>query len=112
MRFLATDGSGEKAFRLCHEEIPYATAVEIEQWDESELRPDGVDESSYMVIMVENSQPEGILTEKRRHVERNWHRCSQDLEELVGVKVNLQLHVAVHKGWTENQNFLREQGIE
>ena len=38
MRFLATERIREKVFRLCHEEIPYATAVEIEQWDESELR--------------------------------------------------------------------------
>jgi len=30
----------------------------------------------------------------------------------VGARVNLQLHVAVSKGWTENQAILKELGIE
>ena len=114
MRFLATERIREKVFRLCHEEIPYATAVEIEQWDESELRPDGGGRIIiHAKIMVERSSQKGILIGKKGAMLKEIGTAARkDLEELVGVKVNLQLHVAVHKGWTENQNFLREQGIE
>ena len=114
MRFLATERIREKVFRLCHEEVPYSTAVEIEQWDESELRPDGGGRIViHARIFVERSSQKGILIGKKGAMLKEIGTAARiDLEQLVGVKVNLQLHVAVHKDWTEKQNVLRELGIE
>jgi GTP-binding protein Era len=114
IRFLVTEHIREKIFRLTHEEIPYATAVEIEQWDESELRPDGGGRVViHARIFVERDGQKGIVIGKGGLLLKEIGTAARrDIEELLGCRVNLQLHVAVQKGWTENQLILKSLGIE
>jgi GTP-binding protein Era len=114
MRFLVTEMIREKIFRLTHEEIPYATAVEIEQWNEDELRPDGGGRIViHARIFVERAGQKGIVIGKGGLLLKEIGTAARkDIEALLGVKINLQLHVAVQKGWTDNQSILRDLGIE
>ena len=89
------------------QELPYATTVEIEQFND---RPDGIAEI-HAIIWVERdgqkaivignggSQLKAIGTSARRHMERMFER-----------KVFLKLWVKVREGWVDDENMLRKFG--
>lgn len=112
-RFVVSELIREKIFNLTRQEVPYATAVEIEQFVEEprEGKP-----SLFRImarIMVERDSQKGILIGKQgRSLKRIGTLARKDIEPLLGAPVFLQLHVSVAPKWTENPSLLRELGYE
>jgi GTP-binding protein Era len=113
-RFFVGELIREKVFLLCGEEVPYATAVEVESFIEE---PGPSEEARGRItihakILVERDGQKGILIgEGGRMLKEIGTRARRDIQELLGARVHLELHVSVHKGWSENMRVLREQGI-
>jgi GTP-binding protein Era len=106
-RFIVTELIREKIFELTTEEIPYSTAVIIEQMKEEPglTRIDAA-------ILVERDSQKGIIIGKGGAMLKKIGTLARlDMEKLLGVKVFLQLWVKVKKGWREDERMLKNIGI-
>ena len=107
VRFLTKEIVREKVFTLTHREIPYAVAVEIEEFRE------GKPVYIRAVIHVERSSQKGIVIGSGGAMLKEIGKSSRlDIEELVGEKVFLELFVKVTKDWSKKPNMLRELGYK
>jgi GTP-binding protein Era len=107
-RFLAAELIREKVFQLTQEEIPYATAVVIEDFKERE-------EKNLIVIratiQVERESQKGILIGKKGRMLKEIGRLArEEIEALLGTRVFLELWVKEEKNWRENPRALRRLG--
>jgi GTP-binding protein Era len=106
-RFVVTEIIREKIFELTKEEIPYSTAVVIEQMKEEPNLT-----SIHAMIYVERDSQKGIVIGKNGALLKEiGTRARLDAEKLLGVKVFLQLWVKVKKGWRDEDYMLRNVGI-
>ncbi|MGI9591653.1 MAG: GTPase Era [Myxococcota bacterium] len=107
LRFLAAELVREAAFEELEQEIPYATAVEIEEFDES--RDDLVRIRAN--LLVEQKSQKGMVVGKGgRMIRAIGARARRDLEELLGKRVHLELWVKVEPKWSKRPHRLRSLG--
>jgi len=107
--FWVAEAIREKIFRLTHQEVPYACAVRVEELSERK-RP----ECLYIraTIFVEHDSQKGIVIGKGgAALKRIGTAAREDLERFFGIKVFLQLTVAVRKGWRKDDRALKEFGF-
>ncbi|HET7437617.1 MAG TPA: GTPase Era [Thermoanaerobaculia bacterium] len=105
-RFFAAEVVREKVLQHTSEEMPYTTAVAVDRFEEDE-------ETNmitiYATIFVErDSQKPIVIGKQGSMIKRIGTEARQDLEATFGTKVFLDLHVAVHQGWREDERFLGE----
>lgn len=109
MRFMASEIIREKLFYSLRQELPYSTAVEIEQWDE-ESRDDMIIINA--VIYTSRKSHKGMIIGKQgSNLKRIGTDARKDISELTGSKIHLELWVKVREGWTEDPGFLRAMGL-
>jgi len=107
-RFLAAELIREKVFLRTHEEVPYATAVVVEEFKEREEKNLVFIKAT---IQVERESQKGILIgEKGRMLKEIGRRAREEIEALLGTKVFLELWVKVEKNWREDPAALRRLG--
>jgi GTP-binding protein Era len=110
-RTLAAELVREKVLRHTRDELPYTTGVVIEQFEEPE-REGGLTRI-YAVILVESESQKPIVVGKGGSmIKRIGTEARQDLEEMLGGKVFLDLHVRVREDWRDNERILEEMGIK
>jgi len=106
LRFLAAEVIREKLFLALTQELPYNTAVAIEHWEET---PKGARVSA--VIYVTRDRHKGMVIGKGGAVLKDvGTKARQEIMELTGTKVHLELFVKVREDWTEDEFFLNELG--
>lgn len=109
-RFLASEIVREQIFRLTEQEVPYAAAVDIESFDESERDDRGLVRIRASIV-VERPQQKGILIGKGGDmIKRIGTGARMELQKLLDAKVHLDLHVKVEKDWTKTAKGLRKVG--
>jgi GTPase len=107
-RFIAAEYVREKLFRLLGDELPYATTVEIEKFEEEE----GV-KRIFAAIVVDRDGHKGIVIGKGGEtLKRIATEARQDMERLFDCKVYLEVWVKVKSGWTDDERLLRSLGYE
>ena len=106
-RFIVSELIREKVFELTKEEIPYSTAVVIEEMkEEPELT------RILATVYVDRDSQKGIVIGRNGALLKEiGTRARLDAEKLLGVKVFLQLWVKVKKGWRDDDRMLRNVGI-
>lgn len=117
----------EQVFLQTREEVPYGTAVAIEQFDESERvfdEPADEDESRLHLrgpglvrieasIVVDRSSHKGIIIGTRgERLKAIGTAARRHIERLLGCRVWLGLHVRVVPGWTEKRTHLADFGMD
>lgn len=106
-RFIVAELIREKVFMHTKEEIPYSTAVIIEEMKEE---PDIT--RIQAVIYVERDSQKGIIIGRRGEMLKKIGTLArQEAEKLLGTKIFLQLWVKVKKAWREDERMLRNIGI-
>jgi GTPase len=107
-RFLAAELVREKLFRLLGEELPYATAVEIEKFEiVGELR------RIYVGILVDRANQKPILIGKGgEKLKAISTQARKDMEKLFGGKVYLEVWVRVRSGWADDARTLKRLGFD
>ena len=114
-RFFAAELLREQLTRRYHQEIPYATAVEIELFKESPPEKEGHRTLLEIMarVLVERDSQKGILIGKGgSRLKQIGTLARKELEAMLGAKVFLQIHVSVASEWTNNPRVLRELGYE
>ena len=108
MRFIASEIVREKIIRQLGEEVPYATAVEIERWEQ-----DGDLTRIHALIHVERDGQKSILIgSKGERLKSIGTAARIDMENMIGNKVMLQLWVKVKSGWADDERALRSLGYQ
>jgi len=111
-RIIAAEYVREQVMALTRDELPYAAAVEIEEFDESERRDDGGLVRIGALIWVERSSQKAIVIGKGGSMLKLvGTRARQRMERLLGAKVFLRLTVKVEEKWSERLEALRRLGI-
>jgi GTP-binding protein Era len=107
-RFLASEYIREKVFRLLGDELPYATAVEIERFEvEGDLR------RIFAAIVVDRDGHKAIVIGKGGdQLKRIATEARHDMERLFGGKVYLEVWVKVKSGWNDDERLLKSLGYE
>ena len=105
-RFFAAEMIREKMLHHLSDELPYSTAVAVDRWEEEEGRNLI---KIYATIVVERDSQKAIVIGKRADmVKRIGTEARLELESVLGSKIFLDLHVAVHESWRDDQRFLGE----
>ncbi len=105
-RFLAAEFVREQVTRRLHQELPYATTVEIEAYDRDEKLV-----NIAAVIWVERAGQKGIVIGKSGATLKAIGKAArQQLETLLEQRVYLQLWVKVKSGWSDDDRALRSFG--
>jgi GTP-binding protein Era len=105
-RFIAAELVREKLMRRLGQELPYALAVEIEQFDE-----DGQMLRIGALIWVERESQKVIVIGKGGAGHKAiGQQARVDMENVFGRKVFLQLWVKVKDKWADDERMLRGLG--
>jgi GTP-binding protein Era len=108
-RFIAAEVIREKVILLTHQEIPYATAVVIDTFQENKDNRRHIRIEA--TITVEKESQKGILIgRKGTMLKRIGSLARTDLEIFFASRIFLKLFVRVRKGWTQNKRMLKEFG--
>ncbi len=106
-RFLCAELIREKVFLLTQKEIPYSTAVEIEQFKEGDIARISA------VIHVERPSQKAIVIGKGGSMlKRIGTEARLDIQRLLSQKVFLELFVRVTEDWTKNPRELKRLGYK
>ena len=110
-RFLAGELVREQLMRQLGEELPYATTVEIEKFEEEPSPKAGVMYRIDAVIWVERDGQKAIVIGKGgERLREIGSRARQQMERLFDAKVFLQTWVRVREGWSDDEAALRALG--
>lgn len=105
-RFLAAERIREKILAHTHQELPFTTAVLIEGW-EDELDRDFT--KIYATILVERaSQKKIIIGKAGQMIKTIGTEARHDLEDMLGRRVYLDLHVRHEPDWRGSRRILAE----
>jgi GTPase len=108
-RFLVQELIREQLFLQTEEEVPYGTAVLVEEFSE---KPEKNLVVLRAVILVERPSHKGIVIgAKGQRLREVGRRARLELEVLLGVKVFLELFVRVEPGWSRDPRRLKELGL-
>ena len=107
-RVLVSELIREKVLHYIHDEVPHGVAVEIERM-KSRKDKEIVDISA--VIYCERDSHKGIIIGKNgRKLKGIGKSAREDMELLLGSKINLQLWVKVKENWRNLQNYISDFG--
>jgi len=107
-RFVAAEIIREKIFLLTGQEIPYATAVIIDEFKENAEKQII---SISATIYVEKDSQKGIVIGKGGSLlKKIGEAARKEIEVMAGAKVFLRLWVKVRKGWVKNPEIMKQLG--
>lgn len=107
-KFIISELIREKALENLEEEIPHGIMVEIEKISQREDK-DLLD--VYAIIHCEKKSHKGIIIGKNgRMLKAIGQSSREDIEKLMGSKINLQLWVKITENWREKENKLKYFG--
>ena len=105
-RFFVTEIVREKILMTYDKEVPYATQVIVEKFDESDTAI-----HIMAVIYVERDTQKGIIIgHQGKMLKRVGTLAHKDIETFFEKKVFLELYVKVEKDWRNQENKLRAFG--
>jgi len=109
-RFLAGELIREQLFAALKQELPYATAVLVDNWEERVDRKDVVIDAT---IMVERDSQKSIVVGKGgAMIKEIGSRARLEINELLGRPAHLRLHVKVAPEWTSSQGAVAHLGYD
>jgi GTP-binding protein Era len=109
IRMLAAEITREKIFERLHEELPYQSTVETDQWQE---RPDGSVRIEQTVFVERESQRKIVLGEGGRTIKAIGQAARREIAEAAETPVHLFLFVKVRENWGDDPARYREMGLE
>lgn len=108
-RALAAEVTREQLYLQLHAELPYASAVETEKFDE---RADGSVEIHQQILVARPTQRAIVLGKSGTRIKEIGARSRAQLAELLDRPVHLYLHVKVKADWDEDREVYRDIGLD
>lgn len=108
-RMIAAELTREQVVNQLHEELPYATAVETETWED---RPDGSTMINQQILVERDSQKAIVIGKGGQRLKSIGAAARAEIARHLGRPVHLYLHVKVNPRWDEDRGLYRDIGLE
>jgi GTPase len=108
-RLIAAEVTREQVFLQLHDELPYSSTVETEQWQE---RPDGSVRIEQVIYVQRPGQRAIVLGEGGKRIKTIGTRARAELERLMERRVHLFLFVKVRQNWVEDRERFEALGLD
>jgi GTP-binding protein Era len=106
-RFLVAEIIREKLILGTRQELPHATAIAIEKFEEGERLV-----KIWASVYVERDSQKAIVIGKGGQLMKHvGTKAREDIEALLETKVHLEIHVKVRKKWRDDDHILETLGI-
>ena len=109
LRMLAAEITREKIYERLHEELPYESTVETDQWQQ---RPDGSVRIEQTVFVERESQRKIVLGKGGQTIKAIGQAARREIAEVAETPVHLFLFVKVRENWSDDPERYREMGLE
>ena len=109
MRLMAAEITREKLFLRLHDELPYASMVETEGWQE---RKDGSVKIDQVIYVRRGTQKGIVLGKGGSTVKEIGAAARKDMQDWLGRKVHLFLFVKVRENWKDDRARYADTGLE
>lgn len=109
MRFIAGEFIRESIIENTSQEIPYAVAIEVEEYKE---RNEGLTYISAIIYTERDSQKGIIVGKNGAMIKKIGTEARRELTKALETKVFLDLRVKVLKDWRSNETFLKRVGYK
>ena len=98
----------EKALKLLEDEVPHGTYVEVQKMEFTRTNKDEEIYNIEATIFCIRDSHKGIIIGKNGNMlKKIGTYARQDLEKMLGVKVNLKTWVKVKKDWLDQENIVK-----
>jgi GTP-binding protein Era len=108
-RLMAAELTREQLYTQLHAELPYASTVETEKWEE---RRDGSVAIHHQILIERESQRAIVLGKGGARIKSIGAAARASIAELLGRPVHLFLHVKVKEDWAEDPSLYRDTGLD
>lgn len=108
-RMMAAEITREQLYHQLHAELPYASAIETEKYEE---RKDGSVAIHQQILVARDTQKAIVLGKGGARIKQIGEAARKELTEAFGRKVHLFLHVKVNPKWEEDRGLYREIGLD
>lgn len=108
MRFFASEIIRERILENYQKEIPYSVQVEIEQYKEEEK----ITRISAVIYVARKSQKGIIIGHQGQKLKKVGTEARLKIEEFIGKKVFLEMHVKVDEDWRNKDKSLKAFGYK
>jgi GTPase len=109
LRMLAAEITREKIYDRLHEELPYQSTVETDQWQQ---RPDGSVRIEQTVFVERDSQRKIVLGKGGQTIKAIGQAARKEIAEIAEAPVHLFIFVKVRENWSDDPERYREMGLE
>jgi GTPase len=109
MRLLAAEITREKIYHRLHDELPYASAVETEKWEE---RKDGSVRIEQVIYVQREGQKAIALGKGGQTIKIIGQLAREEMEQLFDRRVHLFLFVKVNENWAESREHYEQLGLD
>jgi len=110
-RFMVSEAIREQVLLKTRKELPYSTAVQIEEFDESR-RDEGLVVISASVVVEKLGQKKIVIGRSGQMVKQIGTEARKEIQSILGVrKVFLELNVKVIPGWRDQDFVLQDIGV-
>ena len=109
LRMLAAEITREKIYERLHEELPYQSTVETDQWQQ---RPDGSIRIEQTVFVERDSQRKIVLGKGGQTIKAIGQAARKEIAEIAEAPVHLFIFVKVRENWSDDPERYREMGLE
>ncbi|MCR9139094.1 MAG: GTPase Era [Alphaproteobacteria bacterium] len=109
LRQLAAEITREKLYARLHQELPYASHVETEKWEE---RKDGSVRIEQVIYVERESQKKIVLGKGGDSIKHISQQSRREIGDILGQVVHLFLFVKVRGNWGDDPERYREIGLE
>ncbi len=108
-RSLAAEITREQLYLQLGQELPYATFVETEKWEQFD---NGEAKVSQIIYVQRDGQKGIVIGAKGAKLKAIGEAARAEMFEAFGFKVHLFLHVKVKENWAETRSFYSDQGLD
>jgi GTP-binding protein Era len=109
LRLIASEITREKIYQRLHQELPYASTVETERWEE---RSDGSVRIEQVIFVERENQRKIVLGKGGQVIKEIGRLAREELSAMLERKVHLFLFVKVRENWATDPERLRAMGLE
>ncbi len=108
-RFMCAEIIREKILWTMQQEIPHGTVVDIEKFETRSKGGGEIIDISAVIICEKDSHKGMIIGKGGERLKQIGSMAREDIEELLGSKVNLQTFVKVREDWRNREKFIAER---
>jgi GTP-binding protein Era len=108
-RMVAAELTREQLYHQLHAELPYASAVVTEKWED---RKDGSTVIHQQILVERDSQKAIVVGKGGSRLKAIGQAARAEIAEHLGRKVHLFLHVKVNPRWGEDRGLYEDIGLD